>query len=63
MEARCENCRWFYLDDRDDRDTVYRRRECCFCRRKPFPFSRQYKVGEGSRIDRRSCCENYEPKT
>lgn len=59
-DARCETCRWFYLDVRE---TVYRRGECCFCKRKPFPFSRQYKVGEGSRIDCKSCCENYEPKS
>lgn len=57
MTPTCESCRWFYDDDRD---TIYRRGRCCFCKRKPYPFSRQHKPGEGSRIDPKGCCEHYE---
>ena len=54
----CEECRWFY---EDRRETVYRRGRCCFCKRKPFPFSRQYRVGEGSRIDPGGSCPDFQP--
>ena len=47
MEKRCKDCRHFYADDRE---TVYRRGEMFFCKASPYPMSRQYKPGEGSRV-------------
>ena len=29
---------------------------------KPWPFSRQHRIGEGSRIDPKGCCEFYQEK-
>lgn len=47
QQKQCGSCRYLY---EDDRDTVYRRGRMYFCRCSPFPMSRQYKVGEGSRV-------------
>ena len=46
-EKNCGNCRHMVLDERE---TVYRRGKMYFCRCSPFPMSRQYKPGEGSRV-------------
>jgi hypothetical protein len=48
MEPKtCASCAHFYADDRD---TVYRREQMYFCRSSPYPMSRRYRVGEGSRV-------------
>lgn len=46
-QAKCKDCEYFYADDRI---TDYRRESCCFCRRKGAFFSRNYRVGEGTRV-------------
>lgn len=43
----CQNCKYCY---RDDRASDYRRDVMFFCRKKGVFFSRNYRVGEGSRI-------------
>lgn len=48
QQNKCKDCTFFYDDDRI---TEYRRDACYFCRRKGAFFSRNYKVGEGTRID------------
>ena len=54
MKARCIDCRHCW---KDDRQSVYRRPPLYFCRRKGSFFSRNYRVGEGTRIapDQPSC--------
>ncbi|MEG2597648.1 MAG: hypothetical protein RR977_04385 [Oscillospiraceae bacterium] len=46
---RCKDCRFFYDDERD---TVYRRKHCYFCKRQGVYFSRNYRVGEKGRIEK-----------
>lgn len=43
----CRNCKYCY---RDNRIADYRRGEMFFCRKKGAFFSRNYRVGEGTRI-------------
>ena len=44
----CQDCRYCW---QDDRSSVYRRPPFFFCRRKGSFFSRNYQIGEGTRID------------
>ncbi len=46
--TRCRNCA-FSWEDR--RETVYRREDCWFCRKKGPFFSRSYRIGEKTRVD------------
>lgn len=52
----CRDCYWFFADDRV---TDYRRDCYCFCRKKGAFFSRNYRIGEGTRIapDQKACPE------
>lgn len=60
MEIYCPQCRYFY---EDHRPTAYRRDSCCFCRCKGAFFSRNYRVGEGTRIGRNQpACSRFEPR-
>lgn len=43
----CKDCKYFYDDNRE---TVYRRNHCYFCKKKGVHFSRNVKVGEKNRI-------------
>ncbi|MEM0528850.1 hypothetical protein WGC32_00695 [Zongyangia sp. HA2173] len=49
MERKCWECQYFYADDRG---SAYRRPPCFFCRRKGGFYSRNYKIGEKTRIGR-----------
>ena len=56
----CQDCRYCW---QDDRSSVYRRPPFFFCRRKGSFFSRNYQIGEGTRIDPcQSACEQFSPK-
>lgn len=56
-QNKCSDCHFFYADDRI---TAYRRETCYFCKRKGAFFSRNYKVGEGTRIGLHDdACENF----
>ena len=52
----CRDCRWFFADNRA---WEYRRDGYCFCRKKWAFFSRNYRIGEGTRIapDQKACPE------
>lgn len=52
----CRDCHWFFADNRV---TEYRRDGYCFCRKKGAFFSRNYRIGEGTRIapDQKACPE------
>lgn len=52
----CRDCYWFFADDRV---TDYRRDCYCFCRKKGAFFSRNYRIGEETRIapDQKACPE------
>ena len=53
----CQDCRYCW---QDDRSSVYRRPPFFFCRRKGSFFSRNYQIGEGTRIDPcQSACEQF----
>lgn len=55
----CRDCRWFF---RDDRISEYRRDSYCFCRKKGAFFSRNYRIGEGTRIaPNQKACPDFEP--
>lgn len=56
----CRDCRFCW---QDDRSTDYRRPPCFFCRRKGSFFSRNYRIGEGTRIDPdQPACEQFSPR-
>ncbi|MBC8571168.1 hypothetical protein [Zongyangia hominis] len=58
--SKCKDCVYFYADDRG---SAYRRPPCYFCRRKGVFFSRNYRVGEGTRIGREDdACEHFRLK-
>lgn len=58
-ENSCETCQFAFCDDRC---TDYRRDPMWFCRRKGPFFSRNYRVGEKTRIDPKSpACDDYVP--
>ena len=55
----CRECKWFWLDDRN---TDYRQDTFCFCRRKGAFFSRNFRIGEGTRIaPNQKACSWFEP--
>lgn len=59
MNARCIDCRHCW---QDDRHSVYRRPPLYFCRKKGSFFSRNYRVGEGTRIaPDQLACPLFEP--
>lgn len=43
----CKDCLYFYVDEREN---VYRREPCYFCKRKGPFYSRSFRIGEGTRI-------------
>lgn len=56
----CFDCRYCW---QDDRSTDYRRPPCFFCRRKGSFFSRNYRIGEGTRIDpKQAVCAQFSKK-
>ncbi len=56
----CKDCKYFY---EDLRDTVYRRDNCFFCKRRGVHFSRNVKQGEGNRVmPDTPICENFSKK-
>ena len=60
MQKNCKECRFFY---EDNRNTLYTRSRYCFCRRKGAFFSRNYRIGEKTRIDPgNKACEAFEEK-
>lgn len=59
-QNKCKDCEFFYMDDRI---TAYRRETCYFCKRKGAFFSRNYQVGEGTRIGYDdAACKNFNKK-
>lgn len=60
MANFCRDCRWFW---EDRRATDYRRDGYYFCRKKGCFFSRNYRIGEGTRIDRdQAACAAFEKR-
>ncbi|MFQ9886617.1 hypothetical protein [Negativibacillus massiliensis] len=64
MESKslcCIDCRWCW---KDDRATDYRRPPFFFCRKKGSFYSRNYRIGEGTRISpTQPVCEKFSPRT
>ncbi len=57
----CRDCRYFY---RDDRSTLYIRSLYCFCQKKGVFFSRNYRIGEGTRIgEGDTACPDFQEKS
>lgn len=57
---KCRQCRWFFADHRP---AEYRRDNYCFCRKKGAFFSRNYRIGEGTRIHpEQEACPAFEPQ-
>lgn len=55
----CKDCRFFYADNRVMK---YRRQPMFFCNRKGAFHSRNFRIGEGSRIDKDdTACSLFEP--
>lgn len=60
MANFCRDCRWFWADRRA---TDYRRDGYYFCRKKGCFFSRNYRIGEGTRIARdQAACAAFEKR-
>lgn len=60
MAHFCRDCRWFW---EDRRATDYRRDGYYFCRKKGCFFSRNYRIGEGTRIARdQAACAVFEKR-
>ena len=60
MSNFCRDCRWFW---EDRRATDYRRDGYYFCRKKGCFFSRNYRIGEGTRIARdQAACAAFEKR-
>ena len=59
-EKKCIDCQYYYLDERP---SVYARPKMAFCRKKGRLFSRNFKVGEQTRIDPGAvACPEFEEK-